>query len=86
MPNVDKLGFFEAREQLSRLSYVFVLTKPIGDESPLFDKISNAVLDLGLRTIELSMQLSQGFHLALPFVLGRSRAAFVALRLQSREY
>ena len=71
MLNVEKLGVFESCKQLSRLSYIFAPTEPMGDASPLLDKLSNALLDLGLGTIELSMQLSQVFHLAIPFVLGQ---------------
>jgi hypothetical protein len=83
MLNVEKLGIFESREQLSRLSYIFALTEPMGDASPLLDEMSNALLDLGLHTIELSVQLSEIFHLALPFVLGKNKA--IALRLSARE-
>ena len=70
MLNVKQLRIFESREQLSRMSYIFALTEPMGDASPLLDEMCNALLDLGLRTVELSMQLSQVFHLALPFILG----------------
>jgi hypothetical protein len=62
--NMEKLGILESRKQPLRLSYVFALGEPPGDASPLPDETSNALLDLGLRTIELSLQLIRVFHLA----------------------
>jgi len=90
MLNVEQLGIFESCEQLSRLGYIFALTEPMGDRSPLLDEMCNALLDLGLRTAEFSMQLSQVFHLALPFVLGPKpscicRSATVAARMRASD-
>jgi|SRR5690242_864222 hypothetical protein len=89
MLNVEQLGIFESCEQLSRLGYIFALTEPMGDTSPLLDEMCNALLDLGLRT-EFSMQLSPVFHLTLPFVLGPKpscicRSATVAARMRASD-
>jgi len=62
--NVDKLGVFESREQLNKLSHVVTLSEPISDEGPLLGETYNAFLDLGLHTMELRLQFSQVFHLA----------------------
>ena len=89
MLNMEKLGIFESREQLSRLSYI-VLAQSMGDVSPLPDEMSNALLDLGLRAVKLSMQLSQVFHFALPFVVGPKsrcicRFATLAARMRASD-
>lgn len=84
MLNVEQLGVFESCEQLSRLSCIFALAEPTGDPSPLLDEMCEALLDLGLRTVELSMQLSKVFHLALPFVPGPEPSGIVALRPSPR--
>ena len=90
MLNVEQLGIFESCEQLSRLGYIFALTEPMGDTSPLLDEMCNALLDLGLHTAEFGMQLSQVFHLALPFVLAPKpscicRSATVAARMRASD-
>lgn len=91
MLNVDKLGIFESRKQLLRLSYIeFAPTEPVGDASPLLDEMSNAPIDLGLRSIELSTQLSQVFHLARPFVHGEKpncvcRSATAVARMRASD-
>ena len=59
---MEKLGILESREQPSRLSYIFALCEPMGNASPLADEMSNALLDISLRTIELRSQLNQVFH------------------------
>jgi hypothetical protein len=60
--NMEKLGILESREQPLRLSYISALSELMSDASPLPDEMSNALHDLGLRTIELSLQLNQVFH------------------------
>ena len=66
VPNMEKLDVFESRKQIMRLLYLFPLREPICEEGPLLREMSNAFLDLGLRTIELSVQLSLIFHLVHP--------------------
>ena len=54
LPNMEELGVFESREQLPKLSHVLPLSEPLSHEGPLLSEMSNAFLDFGLRTIELS--------------------------------
>ena len=63
MLNIDKLGIFESRKQLNKLSRVLPLREPFSDEGPLLGETSNAFLDLGLHTMELTLQFSHVFHL-----------------------
>ena len=60
---MDKLGIFESREQVTKLSYLFPVSEPIGDENPLFGEMSNAFLDFALHTMELGLKFSHVFHL-----------------------
>ena len=64
--NVDKLSVFESRKQLKKLAHVLPRSEPVSDEHPLLGETSNALRDLGLHTMELSLQVSHVFHLAHP--------------------
>lgn len=64
MLNVEKLGCFESLEHLAKLGSVLPLSEPMNDKSPLFREVSDAFLDIGLRTIELGLQFGQICHFA----------------------
>jgi len=63
---MEKLGIFERRKHINKLTHVLPLSEPISDERPLLGETSNALLDLGLHTMELGLQFSHVFHLAHP--------------------
>jgi len=54
--NMEKLCFFESREHLAQLSSVLPLCEPMSDESSLLHELSDALVDIGLRAIELGLQ------------------------------
>ena len=45
--NMEKLGIFERRKHINKLTHVLPLSEPISDERPLLGETSNALLDLG---------------------------------------